>query len=33
VLELRPGGDAAYDRDHPLDADLVVIDEACAVSS
>ena len=28
LLELRPGGDAAYDRDHPLDADLVVIDEA-----
>ena len=23
-----PGGDAAYDRDHPLDADLVVVDEA-----
>jgi exodeoxyribonuclease V alpha subunit len=28
LLELRPGGDAAYDRDRPLDADLVVIDEA-----
>ncbi|MEU0881904.1 ATP-dependent RecD-like DNA helicase [Lentzea sp. NPDC005914] len=28
LLELRPGGDAAYDRDHPLDADLVVVDEA-----
>ncbi|MCQ8191045.1 SF1B family DNA helicase RecD2 [Streptomyces rugosispiralis] len=28
LLELKPGGDAAYDRDRPLDADLVVIDEA-----
>jgi exodeoxyribonuclease V alpha subunit len=28
LLQLRPGGDAAFDRDHPLDADLVVIDEA-----
>ena len=28
LLELRPGGDPAYDRDHPLDADLVVVDEA-----
>ncbi len=28
LLQLRPGGDAAYDRDHPLDADLVVVDEA-----
>jgi exodeoxyribonuclease V alpha subunit len=27
VLELRPGGDASYDKDHPLDADLVVVDE------
>jgi exodeoxyribonuclease V alpha subunit len=27
LLQLRPGGDAAYDRDHPLDADLVVVDE------
>jgi exodeoxyribonuclease V alpha subunit len=27
VLQLRPGGDAAFDRDHPLDADLVVVDE------
>jgi exodeoxyribonuclease V alpha subunit len=27
LLELRPGGDAAYDRDRPLDADLVVVDE------
>ncbi|MCX2970966.1 MULTISPECIES: SF1B family DNA helicase RecD2 [Streptomyces] len=28
LLELRPGGDAAYDRDRPLDADLLVVDEA-----
>jgi exodeoxyribonuclease V alpha subunit len=28
LLQLRPGGDAAFDRDHPLDADLIVIDEA-----
>ena len=28
LLELQPGGDAKYDRDHPLDADLVVVDEA-----
>jgi exodeoxyribonuclease V alpha subunit len=28
LLQLRPGGDAAYDRDRPLDADLVVVDEA-----
>ncbi|MGD3107158.1 SF1B family DNA helicase RecD2 [Streptomyces sp. YGL11-2] len=28
LLELRPGGDAAYDADRPLDADLVVVDEA-----
>lgn len=28
LLQLRPGGDAAYDRDNPLDADLVVVDEA-----
>jgi exodeoxyribonuclease V alpha subunit len=27
LLQLRPGGDAAYDRDHPLDADLIVVDE------
>ncbi|HEV2372042.1 MAG TPA: AAA family ATPase, partial [Streptosporangiaceae bacterium] len=27
LLELRPGGDASYDKDHPLDADLVVVDE------
>jgi exodeoxyribonuclease V alpha subunit len=28
LLELKPGGDAAYDRENPLDADLVVVDEA-----
>ncbi|QSB17221.1 ATP-dependent RecD-like DNA helicase [Natronosporangium hydrolyticum] len=28
LLELRPGGDAARDADNPLDADLVVVDEA-----
>jgi exodeoxyribonuclease V alpha subunit len=28
LLQLRPGGDAAFDREHPLDADLVVVDEA-----
>lgn len=28
LLELRPGGEAAYDRDRPLDADLVVVDES-----
>ena len=28
LLELKPGGDAAFDRDRPLEADLVVVDEA-----
>jgi exodeoxyribonuclease V alpha subunit len=28
LLQLRPGGEAAFDRDHPLDADLVIVDEA-----
>jgi exodeoxyribonuclease V alpha subunit len=28
LLELKPGGDAGYDNDRPLDADLVVVDEA-----
>jgi exodeoxyribonuclease V alpha subunit len=28
LLQLRPGGDAVFDRHHPLDADLVVVDEA-----
>jgi len=27
LLELQPGGDPKYDRDHPLRADLVVVDE------
>jgi len=27
LLELKPGGDAAYDRDRPLDVDLLVVDE------
>jgi exodeoxyribonuclease V alpha subunit len=27
LLELRPGADAAYDRERPLEADLVVVDE------
>src|SRR5829696_8260036 len=28
LLELRPGGEAAFHQDRPLDADLVVVDEA-----
>jgi exodeoxyribonuclease V alpha subunit len=28
LLQLRPGGDAAFDRARPLEADLVVVDEA-----
>ena len=28
LLQLRPGGDAAFDAEHPLDADLIVVDEA-----
>jgi exodeoxyribonuclease V alpha subunit len=28
LLELRPGGEAAYHRQRPLDADLLVVDEA-----
>jgi len=28
LLQLRPGGDPAHDRDNPIDADLVVVDEA-----
>jgi exodeoxyribonuclease V alpha subunit len=31
LLELRPGGDAAFDKDRPLEADLVVVDEASMV--
>jgi exodeoxyribonuclease V alpha subunit len=28
MLELRPGGEASYDRDSPLDVDLLVVDES-----
>src|SRR5947209_17457937 len=28
LLQLRPGGDAAFDRERPLRADLVVVDES-----
>ncbi|WP_087101007.1 ATP-dependent RecD-like DNA helicase [Nocardiopsis sp. JB363] len=28
LLELRPGGEAAHDRDNPLDCDMLVVDEA-----
>src|SRR5207248_7505415 len=28
LLQLRPGGDPTYDRDNPIDADLLVIDES-----
>nr|WP_283134257.1 ATP-dependent RecD-like DNA helicase [Rhizohabitans arisaemae] len=28
LLELRPGGDPTYDRDNPLDVDLLVVDES-----
>lgn len=28
LLQLRPGGEATFDRDNPLEADLVVVDEA-----
>jgi exodeoxyribonuclease V alpha subunit len=28
LLALRPGGDASFDRDNPLDVDLLVVDEA-----
>ncbi|OON31140.1 MULTISPECIES: ATP-dependent RecD-like DNA helicase [unclassified Micromonospora] len=28
LLQLRPGGDATFDRDNPVDADLMVVDEA-----
>src|SRR5204863_8728164 len=31
LLELRPGGDPSFDADKPLDAALVVIDEASMV--
>jgi exodeoxyribonuclease V alpha subunit len=28
LLQLRPGGDPTHDRDNPIDADLIVLDEA-----
>ena len=28
LLQLRPGGDPSFDRDNPIDADLIVVDEA-----
>ncbi|MFL6053697.1 MAG: ATP-dependent RecD-like DNA helicase [Actinoallomurus sp.] len=31
LLQLQPGGDPKFDRDNPLDADLVVVDEASMV--
>jgi len=31
LLQLRPGGDASFDADTPLDADLVVVDETSMV--
>ena len=31
LLQLQPGGDPKYDRDNPLDADLVVLDETSMV--
>ncbi len=31
LLQLRPGGDASFDADSPLDADLVVVDETSMV--
>jgi exodeoxyribonuclease V alpha subunit len=31
LLQLQPGGEAKYDRDHPLDADLVVVDECSMI--
>src|SRR6185437_13589178 len=31
LLKLQPGGDPEYDADHPLDADLVVVDETSMV--
>ena len=31
LLQLQPGGDPKYDRDNPMDADLVVVDEASMV--
>ena len=31
LLQLQPGGDPKYDRDNPLDADLVVVDESSMI--
>jgi exodeoxyribonuclease V alpha subunit len=31
LLQLQPGGEPKYDRDHPLDADLVVVDESSMI--
>jgi exodeoxyribonuclease V alpha subunit len=31
LLQLQPGGDPEFDRDNPLDADLIVVDEASMV--
>jgi exodeoxyribonuclease V alpha subunit len=31
LLQLRPGGEPAFDADHPLDADLIVVDETSMV--
>ncbi len=31
LLQLRPGGDASFDADNPLDADLLVVDETSMV--
>ena len=31
LLQLQPGGDSKYDRDNPLDADLVVVDESSMI--
>jgi exodeoxyribonuclease V alpha subunit len=31
LLQLQPGGDPKYDREHPLDADLVVVDESSMI--
>jgi exodeoxyribonuclease V alpha subunit len=33
LLQLQPGGDPKYDRDNPLDADLVVVDESSMVDT
>ncbi|NEE01229.1 SF1B family DNA helicase RecD2 [Phytoactinopolyspora halotolerans] len=33
LLQLRPGGEAAFDRDNPIDADLIVVDETSMVDT